>query len=48
MLENKYVEMGTFSRLNSGKRAMRLVLGVALIAYFIWQLTVYDTLLSTE
>ncbi len=48
MLENKYVELGTFNRLNPGKRAIRLIFGMALIAYFIWQLPKYDVLTTTE
>ena len=48
MLENEFVEKGTFTRLNPGKRAIRLILGVAFMAYFVWQLTVYDVLLTTN
>lgn len=48
MLENNFVELGTFNRLKPGKRALRLIIGMALIAYFMWQLTVYDTLLTKD
>lgn len=48
MLENKFVELGTFNRLNPGKRAIRLIFGMAFIAYFIWQLPKYDVLTTTE
>ena len=48
MLGNEFVEKGTFTRLPPGKRAIRVILGVALIAYFVWQITVYDVLLTTD
>lgn len=48
MLENKFVELGTFNRLNPGKRALRLIFSMAMIAYFVWQFTAYDTLLTTS
>ena len=48
MLENSFVELGTFKRLKPVKRAMRLIFGMALIAYFIWQLPKYDVLTTTE
>lgn len=48
MLENKFVDLGTFNRLDPGKRAIRLIVGMALIAYFIWQLQKFGLLAATE
>ena len=48
MLDFEFVEKGTFSRLNPQKRIIRFGIGAALIAYFVWQLTVYETLLTTD
>ena len=48
MLEFDFVEKGTFARLNPQKRIVRFCIGAALIAYLVWQLTVYETLLTTD
>lgn len=48
MLENNFVELGTFERLKPGKRVVRLIIGVALIAYFVWQLPGHGVLTTTE
>ena len=48
MLENKFENLGTFNRLNPGKRVIRLIFGMALIAYVIWQLPKFGVLTTTE
>ena len=48
MLENNFVEKGTFTRLTTEKRAIRLTFGVAFMAYFVWQLPGYDVLLTRD
>ena len=48
MLENNFVELGTFSRLKPGKRILRGVLGIAMIAYFIRELFAYGVFAAAE
>ncbi len=48
MLDFDFVEKGTFARLTPKQRIVRFCIGGLLIAYFVWQLTVYETLLTTD
>ena len=48
MLEFQFVEKGTFAGLTPQNRIMRFLMGTSLIAYFVWQLTVYEALLTTD
>ena len=48
MLDFNFVEKGTFAKLTPQQRILRFLFGAALIAYFVWQLTLYETLLTTD
>ncbi len=48
MLEFDFVEKGTFAKLNAQKRIIRFLIGIALIAYFIWQLSDPARLIGVE
>ena len=48
MLDFYFVEKGPFAKLTPQKRILRFLIGGLLIAYFVWQLTVYETLLTTD
>ncbi|MCZ6557973.1 MAG: hypothetical protein O7A69_09375 [SAR324 cluster bacterium] len=48
VLEYQFVEKGTIARLNPQKRILRLVIGGVLVAYYVWQFTVYEIFLKTD
>ena len=48
MLDLNCVEKGTLAQLSPQKRFLRFGFGAALLAYFVWQLTVHETLLTTD